>query len=375
MQASFRNKIVKLLALKYVRRGFSHIAAEDMVSQSISQRTKGNYSKIVRKTARRYGFLPSTVLALGINEDNYMNYLSDKDYYSLTPFNGEYHFWVNNKITLKYLLGDMASYMPKYFFQVQKDGTTLKLFECPRDIEATPHGILKLLYQERSLAIKRIEGFGGTGFYKAYLDEENKIYVNDKIYSEIDFITFVSDIPNYLIMEYLESAGLPASIYPKTSNSIRLIYGKHEGRLYNIGNFIKFGNAGSGYVDNLCGGGISCPVDEQGKFSFGYTIENGVMVQINEHPDTRVALSGKLECWDEIEQIAMKVMERLPQLSYCGFDFVISDKGIKILEINDMSGLKTIQKYTPLLQNKEDNFYLKRIEKKYGRKQSRRKGN
>lgn len=368
MKASLRRKIVSFMALKYKRKGFSCIAAEDMVSQLISQRMKGNYSRRVWKTARRHGFLPSTVLALGINEENYMNYLSDRDYYSITPFNGKYHAWVNNKITLKYLLGDMASYMPRYFFQIQKDGTILKLFECPKGIEATSEGVLKLLYQEKSLAIKRIEGLGGAGFYKAYLGEGNAIYVNDRLYSEADFVDFISEIPNYLIMEYLESTGLPASIYPKTSNSIRVIYGKHEGKWYNIGNFIKFGNAGSGYVDNLYGGGISCPVDGKGTFSFGYAMENGIMIRIDEHPDTKVALSGQLECWNEIVQMAMDVMEHLPQLSYCGFDFVISDKGIKILEINDMSGLKTIQKNTPLLQNREDNFYLKRLEEKYGKR-------
>lgn len=368
MRTTLRKKVVSFFALKNIRKGFSRIAAEDMVSRLISQRTKGNYSRKVWKVARRYGFLPSTVLELGINKDNYMNYLSDKDYYSITPLNGEYHSWINNKITLKYLLGEMASYMPKYFFQIESDGSILKLFECPSCIESTPRGILNLLYQEKSLAIKRIKGLGGAGFYKAYLGEGDAIYVNDKLYSETDFITFVSNIPDYLIMEYLESAGLPAVIYPKTSNSIRVIYGKHEGKLYNIGNFIKFGNAGSGYVDNLTGGGITCPVDDRGEFSFGYKKEKGVMVQINEHPDTKVPLDGQLECWEEIIQMAMDVMERLPQLSYCGFDFVISGKGIKLLEINDMSGLITIQKHRPLLQNREDNFYLKRIEKKYGRK-------
>ena len=360
---SIREIVVKILSFKYKNKGYADVTAEDMVSRRISEFRNRSYPSKIRKLAKKHGFLPSTVLALGITEENYSDYLSDTDYYKLGPLNGDYHPWVNNKITLKYLLGDLACCMPRYFYQIEEDGYILKLFECPEECEASAAGIIKLLKKERSLAIKRLKGFGGAGFYKAYYDENDNLYVNDVKYTEEEFDKFLGTIPNYLVLEYLESAGLPAQIYPKTANSIRVIIGKEGGKQYHISNFIKFGNAESGYVDNLTGGGISCPIDENGEFSFGYTKVKGVMVEVTEHPDTHVKLCGKLQEWDEIQEMAQKVMARLPQLTYCGFDFVISDKGIKILEINDMSVFLTTQKYSPWLKNKEDNFYLKRLEK------------
>ncbi len=360
---SVREVVVKILSFKYKNMGYADVTAEDMVSRRLSEFRNRSYPAKVRKIAKRHGFLPSTVLALGITEDNYQDYLSDTDYYKMGPLNGDYHPWVNNKITLKYLLGDLASYMPKYFYEIQEGGSILKLFECPAECDASVAGITKLLQSERSLAIKRLKGFGGAGFYKVFYDEKNDLYVNDVKYTQEEFEKFLGGLSNYLILEYLESAGLPAQIYPKTANSIRVIIGKEDGKQYHISNFIKFGNQESGYVDNLTGGGISCPIDENGEFIFGYTKVKGVMVEVDEHPDTHAKLVGKLKEWDEIQEMAQKVMERLPQLTYCGFDFVVSDKGVKILEINDMSGFLTTQKYTPLLKNKEDNFYLKRLAK------------
>lgn len=360
---SLREVVVKILAFKYKNMGYADVTAEEMVSRRLSEFRDHSYPANVRRIAKRHGFLPSTVLALGITEDNYADYLSDTDYFKMGPLNGEYHPWVDNKITLKYLLGDLASCMPRYFYQIQEGGNILKLFECPEDCESSVTGICKLLKRERSLAIKRLQGYGGAGFYKAFYDDNNVLYVNDKEYSETEFEKFLGSLSHYLVLEYLESAGLPAKIYPKTANSIRVIIGKEGGKLYHISNFIKFGNMESGYVDNLTGGGISCPIDENGEFKFGYTKVDGVMVEVEEHPDTHVKLCGKLDEWNEIQAMALKVLERLPQLTHCGFDFVVSDKGVKILEINDMSGFLTAQKYSPLLKNKEDNFYLKRLAK------------
>ena len=111
MNSKLRVTIIKALSFKYKQKGYSVIAADEMVSLHLVENLKGKYSRNVRKIAKRHGFLPSTVLALGITEDNYQDYLCDDDYFKLTPLNGIYHPWVNNKITLKYLLGDMASVM------------------------------------------------------------------------------------------------------------------------------------------------------------------------------------------------------------------------------------------------------------------------
>ena len=363
MKKKLFDTAVKLLSYKYKKSGYSDLAAEGMVMAHLVETIKGGYSSEVRRFAKKHGFLPSTVLALGITEDNYKDYLSDDDYYRLTPLDGEYHSWIDNKLTLKYLLGDLAGYMPLYYFQIMPDGRILRLFECSDVYEESADGILELLKTEKSLGIKRLVGGGGEGFYKAEYRTAEGFFVNDKAYSPSQMNKFIKGLKNYLILEYLESAGLPAKIYPKTANSIRVIIGVEDDKKYYIGNFIKFGDSGSGYVDNLTGGGISCPVNKNGDFNVGYTKVAGAMTEIHEHPDTHQILVGHLDEWDQIMELAHKIMKRLPQLTYCGFDFVISDKGIKLLEINDRSGFLTLQKERPLLSDKQDNFYLKRLKK------------
>ena len=363
MKKKLFNTAVKLFSYKYKKSGFSDLAAEGMVMAHLFETIKGGYSLDIRHFAKKHGFLPSTVLALGITEDNYRDYLSDDDYYRLTPLDGVYHSWIDNKLTLKYLLGDLAGYMPLYYFQILPDGKILRLFECAESYEESSEGIIELLKSEKSLGIKRLVGGGGEGFYKVEYKPSEGFFVNDKPYTSIQMEKFIKGLKDYLILEYLESAGLPAEIYPKTANSIRVIIGVEDNKKYYIGNFIKFGDSGSGYVDNLTGGGISCPVNKTGDFCVGYTKIGGVMTEIYEHPDTHKKLVGHLDEWDEIMELADKIMKRLPQLTYCGFDFVISDKGIKLLEINDRSGFLTLQKECPLLKNKQDNFYIKRLSK------------
>lgn len=363
MKKELKDIVIQILSYKYKRQGFSTIAAEEMVLEHLMERFKGGYKRDVLRIAKKHGFLPSTVLALGITEENYQDYLSDDDYFRLTPLDGRYHSWIDNKLTLKYLLGELSSCMPLYYFQILSDGRVLKLFECPDRYKDSEEGILHLLYDVKKLGLKREFGALGEGFYKAVCDDKGNIFVNDKRYTEPEFLAFIRNLREYLVIEYLESAGIPAEIYPKTVNSIRVIIGIEDRRQYMLGSFIKFGEKNSGYVDNLSGGGIACPIDQEGCFCGGYTKLNGVLIDIEEHPDTHKKLCGRLEQWEEINQLAQKILMKLPQLTYCGFDFVISDKGVKLLEINDRSGFLTIQKYSPLLKNKTDNFYLKRLDK------------
>lgn len=359
MQKIVRKRRKQYKIKKLMKEGFSYVSAEKYVSEMGNEDYK-KYNKQIVKFSKKHGFLCANVVAYGINENNYHDYLCDKDYCKLFPLDGEYHSWIDNKLELKYLLGDLGKYMPEYYFQITKNNGILKLLDCPDSLENNINGVLELLYDKGKFGIKAVRGYGGADFFKAEIINGN-IFVNDKEFNEKNFSDFIVELDNFIIMEYLESSGLLSEIYPKTANSIRYLIGVDHGKQYKIGNFVKFGRKGSGYIDNLTGGGITCPIDENGYFSFGYESDNGVLKEIYAHPDTKHELCGKIENWDEIESIVQKIIKRLPQLTHMGFDFVISDKGVKLLEINDKSGLMTIQKNRPLMKNKENNFYWKKL--------------
>ena len=68
--------------------------------------------------AHSHGFTAEFAYVLGINEDNYSNYLSQYDFYKVWPLNNWARIWVNDKLTLKYTLSklDLEKYMPNYYY-------------------------------------------------------------------------------------------------------------------------------------------------------------------------------------------------------------------------------------------------------------------
>ena len=39
------------------------------------------------------------------------------------------------QLTLKYLLGDLSSYLPDYYYQINKDIGIIKLMDCPENLD------------------------------------------------------------------------------------------------------------------------------------------------------------------------------------------------------------------------------------------------
>lgn len=280
-----RKIITRLGSYYWIKKGFKKENVYRFMEE-LKNEHKHNYDREIKRFAKKYEFFPSTVLALGITKENYKDYLRDYDYWRLFPLDGKYHKWIDNKLDLKYLLGDLGKYMPEYYFQITKEYGILKLLDCPKKFDNSIKSILNLLFDKKMIGIKPVKGYGGAEFYKVEVIN-NEILVNDEKYNESEFENFVLNLNNYLIMEYLECSGLPAKIYPKTANSLRYIIGIEDGKQYKISNFIKFGNKKSGYVDNFYSGGITCPVDNKGNFNGGYVKVKGVLEKIDIHPDTR----------------------------------------------------------------------------------------
>lgn len=105
----------------FIRRGMSKkfaIYYSSCIEQELSHQ---GYNAEYAEWSLSKGFLFSTAKVLGINQTNYKNYLSDEDFYKSWPLNSWTRIWVDDKMTLKYILeGTKFSHlMPKYFFILQ----------------------------------------------------------------------------------------------------------------------------------------------------------------------------------------------------------------------------------------------------------------
>ena len=76
--------------------------------------------------------MAESVAAYGLRENKIADYLSDYDYYRIWPLNSWNRIWINDKLTLKYMLADTeySDFMPKYYYYMTPKGLK-KLLDAP----------------------------------------------------------------------------------------------------------------------------------------------------------------------------------------------------------------------------------------------------
>lgn len=305
----------------------------------------------------------------GLSKSNYKSYLKSAQYYAMHPLNGKYSQWIDDKLTLKYIFSETVidKYMPKYFYQIDNNGNILGLQNCPNNkLKNDINDILTLLKSEKELAFKLESGSLGKGFFKAHY--ENGVFsLNNINYNENDFITAISKLKGYLITEYFHPHKdlLPFSL--DAVNCIRYLIARDKnGNIKLVKSFIRFGTKQSGFVENYNAGGILCYIDNNGVFSEGniYDKKSGTNKKVKEHIDTNVKLNAKIPLWDEIQKAGNLISSYLPQMNYLGIDFVVTSKNeVKILEINSLTSLDTLQIDESLLESDSKDFYISNIRK------------
>lgn len=319
----------------------------------------------------RRGFTVNDWQLLGLGEDNYKRYLTSKQYSFLHPMNGTYSSWIDDKLTLKYLCAGTPAgeYFPDYYFLLEGE----KPLRLP-DYRA-PHGgpeasfadVANLLEVEGALAIKRIKGSIGEGFYKAEFDGSSYL-LNGERHTKENFVSKVSELSSYLVTEYLRPHSELAKIYPNTPNTFRYLACRVDGVLVLLKSFIRFGCSKTGFVENFNSGGVLCYIDDSGHYDGGYVIsrDGGLHCEkVTIHPDSGAQLVGRIPLWDRVVEAVTRLDLLFPQLEYAGIDFVVTDRDeVKILEINSLTSLDAIQIDCSLLDTEVGRaFFLPRLER------------
>lgn len=302
-----------------------------------------------RDWALKRGFYPGRVELYGLTEDNYKDYLPDYNYFMIHPINHHFKIWVNDKLTLKYVLNsnDCADTMPQYYLYIENSGNYTYLMDSPLEIPKDKDYIFNLLKLKGTLAIKPNSGTsGGRGFMKMeYRDGE--IYENNRQISKSEFNIIVSQLKNHIVTEYAYQHADIAKIWPSSECTLRVIMVKvppknayTPSKWQCIVSYARFGTSVSGGASNLSSGGIGIGFDfETGKFKdFGIRYrrfcEDGNW-KCYEHPDTHVVWkNSKLPNWDFVRDKINHVCSHIASLDYLGFDVIITPNGLKFCEIN-----------------------------------------
>ncbi|MBE6584721.1 MAG: hypothetical protein E7649_07100 [Ruminococcaceae bacterium] len=295
------------------------------------------------------GFYPGRVELYGLTEENYKNYLPDYNYFMIHPINHHFRIWVNDKLSLKYVLNSNGceDTMPEYYLYVENNGTYTYLMDAPSDIKRDKHFILNLLKQKGTLAVKPNSGTsGGRGFMKLEYNDGQIIENNRPITLE-QFEKIVSELKNHIVTEYSYQHKDIAKIWPSSECTLRVIMVKvpsedkfAELDWHCIVSYARFGTSVSGGASNLSSGGIGIGFDfETGKFKdFGIRYRrycpDGIW-QCTEHPDTHVVWKdASLPNWEFVKNKIKHVCSHISSLDYLGFDVIITPNGLKLCEIN-----------------------------------------
>lgn len=312
------------------------------------------------------GFSVSSWLFFKLDKNNYKEYLTDAQYYGMHPLNGEFSKWIDDKLTLKYILTgtELNDVMPKYYFQIDKKGNILPLMDYRQKESFCGVGsVVDFLEKTGELAIKQVAGSIGRGFYKAEY-KEGRFYLNGDAFDRQALCEKLSSLRNYLIIDYLHPIQEMAEFCPNTVNTVRYLIGRIDGKMQMIGAYVRIGTKKSRFVENYNAGGVLCCVDEQGYFSEGNIVDDATStnIKITHHPDSNKLLKGRIPLWDEIVVIGEKLDVLFPQMCYLGIDFVLtSNNQVKILEINSLTSFDGIQLDESILNTKNGVFFKERL--------------
>lgn len=318
--------------------------------------------------AHSKGFLAESVVAYNLTDENINSYLSDYDYFRIWPLNSWERIWINDKLTMKHVFygTDWDKYIPEYYYYKTEKALS-PLMNCPSEcISASRTSLCTLLKLKKNLACKPCNGSLSKGFVQLSY-ENNNYYANGKELSELDIEKFIKEHNNYIYTEFLIPEKEMAEIFPLI-HTIRVLVINADGNEPKIaGAYLRFGTKSSGYANYTnCSESVEFVYDvnidiENGKYYGGKMVFADHVISSPNHPDTNTLAEGKIDCWDEIKAAVIGMAKHINQCEYLGFDVCVTDKGVKVMEINSHSGIKHIQITRPLLQGWTREYYLDKI--------------
>jgi hypothetical protein len=343
------------------KKGWSGYSINHMLPELKNAYRSSTLPKEERKWAYDRGFYPWRIKQYGMTEDNYKSIISDKDYAYLYPLNNQYRIWIDDKLTMKYILAPFDEFLPEYYYHLMTDRGVMRLMNCPADCEASFDGVVSLLREKKLLAAKKAAGSLGVGFYRLEVEGDGFL-ANGKPYTESEFRRFLQSLNDYVFTEFIEMHPDLKKINPFCVNTLRVMVINETGNDPILPYaYFRIGTQRSGEVDNISRGGMVCKVDvKTGRFYDAEVLIDHKYQSETHHPDTGEALEGILPNWELVKQTLLEISKYCPQLTWLGYDIAITEDGFKIIEINSHQMIHKAHEYPPEVNR----FLFSELEKK-----------
>lgn len=362
---------VKRFMWKQYKRFFCKPGYRDFMLKEYIKGISNDFLHFKKTTIRqklwcyKRGYYSFRIDQYGLTENNWEDFLSDRDYHWLCPINNVYQKWIDDKTTYRYVIEPFRNISPKYYYHIiNRDGEqyAIKMIDCPEQYSSTLEGIMDLLKDEGALAVKQSAGEHGDGFFKlAYTD--GKYFIN---HDEVTYDTVIKKLKGltcfYNVTEFLTMHESLRHIYPGSVNTVRVMVLNPTGCDPFIADaYMRIGTGSTKMTDNIGYGGVFAKVDvDTGRYYDAEQLQDHVIVPCPYHPDTNVYIEGYLPEWEKVKKYLIDICSYFGQLEYLGFDVALSDEGVRILEINKYQDLHRCAFYSDVVQE----FFKEKIQSK-----------
>jgi hypothetical protein len=313
---------------------------------------KNPYPLALRKRLRawRMGFLSGSYLFLDLDRHDARDYINDRMRFLRLGFiNGPYAEILHNKLLFGEVFRRHRDVLPETYALVRHEHVSPLSETDPVD---SLEGILELLSRKGRLVMKGTRGFGG-GDCTIIEDRGGEIAFSGRVVSRPKALERLASRREQIVMEYVQQAAYARDIYAGSANSIRMLtmLDADTGEPFLARAVHRFGG-GSRMVDNVTQGGVAAIVGpNDDRLGIGVQIDDGGHPQyIERHPDTGAQITGvAVPHWDRVVERVLALAREHSYMPYIGWDVVVTDDGLRILEGNSNSGVLFTQFHGPLL--------------------------
>ena len=302
----------------------------------------------------RHGFGAKSYVIYDLDAHDARQYLSDYAVlFKIDRVNGVFNDIVGNKLAFARIMA-FHGFRCSPIHALLERGSVHDLGGTPQASSAR-EWLTRRLEPGRRLVLKPADGGQGQGII--FLDRDPIGFIVNGIRAGLDEVeALLAPLCRYLITEFVVQAPYAASIYPHTTNTVRILtlWDLAVGRPFLAAAVHRFGTARSAPVDNWHGGwgGLSARIDlDSGALGPGATLSDaGRLCWHERHPESGAAIAGvRVERWAETSAAVLAAAARLPEAPAIGWDLVVTDNGCCFLEGNSPPGPFVWQVHGPLL--------------------------
>lgn len=297
------------------------------------------------------GFFPQSYYLYGDVVDKSYLINNYQEHVKLRVMNRDIYELTENKILFQSLVGTLVK-MPE-ILAIVRNGKLIPT--SPRFRIESIEDIVIFLQFNDGLVIKPVWGYGGTGIF--LLKGGETLILNGKETSKVELKKLILDLPYHMVTLMVKQADYSSTIYPHTTNTIRFltITDPEDGQAFIAACAHRLGTDESFPVDNCGKGGLTAKIDLiSGQLSKATKTktQSSQPLWYAFHPNTGSPIEGvMIPNWDFIRESMINLAQKLSFLRYVGWDVVITEEGLYVLEANRAPDLKLHQVHEPLLKN------------------------